>query len=231
MIGCVSWSPIGGRNSKIPTTGIFNPFFFPFPRSCWRESIIFIPFLSIQSHPIPYPHMTHILCTFHQHCATVFRFYENSISQVLHPIQTFIPILSWNVACVFLLFYYSLPKIFEQLLLGAGCVALFRIPLPFNPALGPGSASYQQAPQQKSPYLIPVEASGTVYQFSVCARLMADRLLDHTLFPEVAPQSPVDNYPFIDQFLNILSTFTHHSALSSPAEPSPLPGKVKGDGH
>ena len=101
---------------------------------------------------------------------------------------------------------------------------------PFNPTVGHGSASYGQVPQQKSPYFIPVEASGTVYQLSVRARLMADRLLDNRPYPEVAPQSPVDNHPFIDQFLNILSTFTHHSALSSPAEPSPLPGKGKGDG-
>ena len=83
--------------------------------------------------------------------------------------------------------------------------------------------------QQRSPYLIPVEASGTVYQLSVRARIMADRLLDNTLYAEVAPQFPFDNYPIIEQFLNILSTFTHHSALSSPAEPSPLPGKGKGD--
>ena len=109
-------------------------------------------------------------------------------------------------------------------------MAFFRVSLPFNPAVGPGSASYRQVMQQKSPYLIPVEASGTVYQLSVRARLMADRFLDNTLNPEVAPQSPVDNHPFIEQFLNILSTFTHHSALTSPAEPSPLPGKGKGDG-
>ena len=57
---------------------------------------------------------------------------------------------------------------------------------------------------------------------------MADRLLDNTLYPEVAPQTPVDNHPFIEQFLDILSTFTHYSAVSSPAEPSPLPGKGKG---
>ena len=173
---------------------------------------------------------THILRTLHQHCATLFRSYENSIFQILHPIQTFIPIFSWNVACVFLLFYYSLAKVFEQLLVGAGCVALFRISLPFNPAVGPGSASYRHVPQQKLPYLIPVEASRTVYQLSVHARLMADRLLNNTLYPEVAPQSPVDNHPFIEHFLNILSTFTHHSALSSPAEPSPITGKSIGDG-
>ena len=184
-----------------------------------------IPINSITPHPLS----THILRTFHQHCATVFRSYKNSIFQILNPIQTFIPIFSWNVACVFVPFYYSLAKVVEQLLLGAGSVALFCTPLPFDPTVGPGSASCRQVPQQKSPYLIPVEASGTVYQLSVRARLMADRLLDNPLYPEVAPQSPVDNHPFIEQFLNILSTFTHHSALSSPAEPSPLPGKGKGD--
>ena len=109
-------------------------------------------------------------------------------------------------------------------------MALFGISLSFNPAVGPGSASCRQVPQQKSPYLIPVEASGTVNGLSVRARSMADSLLDNTLYPEVAPQSPVDNHPFIEQFLNIWSTFTHHSALSSPAEHSPLPGKGKGDG-
>ena len=109
-------------------------------------------------------------------------------------------------------------------------MALFGISLPFNLAVGPGSASCRQVPQQKSPYLIPVEASGTVNGLSVRARLMADSLLDNTLYPEVAPRSPVDYHPFIEQFLNNLSTFTHHSALSSPADPTPLPGKGKGDG-
>ena len=46
-----------------------------------------IPINSITPHPLS----THILRTFHQHCATVFRSYENSIFQILHPIQTFIP--------------------------------------------------------------------------------------------------------------------------------------------
>ena len=156
-----------------------------------------IPINSITPHPLS----THILRTFHQHCATVFRSYENSIYQILRPVQTFIPIFSWNVACVLLYFYYSFAKVFEQLLLGAGSVALFRIPLPFDPAVGPGSASYRQVPQQKSPYLIPVEASGTVYQLSVRARLMADRLLDNKLYPEVARQSPVDNHPFTPMIL------------------------------
>ena len=103
------------------------------------QSILFYlpPFLLkrvYHIHPIPInsitPHAlsTHILRTFHQHCATVCRSYENSIFQILHPRRTFIRIFSWNVACVFLLFYYSLAKVFEQLLLGAGCVALFRTP-------------------------------------------------------------------------------------------------------
>ena len=67
-----------------------------------------IPINSITPHPL----CTHYLRTFRQHCATVFCSYENSIFQNLHPIQTFIPIFSWNVACVFLLFYYSLANVF-----------------------------------------------------------------------------------------------------------------------
>ena len=102
-----------------------------------------IPINSITPNPVS----THLPSSFNQHCAIVFRSFENRIFQILHPIQTFIPIFSWNVACVFLLFYYSLAKVFEQLLLGAGCVASFRILLPFDPAVGPGSASYRQVPQ------------------------------------------------------------------------------------
>ena len=60
-------------------------------------------------------------------------------------------------------------------------MAFFRVPLPFSPAVGPPSASYRQDPQQKLPYLIPVEAPGTVDQLFVRARVMADRLLDNRL--------------------------------------------------
>ena len=84
---------------------------------------------------------------------------------------------------------------------------LFRIPLPFNPAVGPGSASYRQVPQQKSPYLIQVEASGTVYQLSVGAKLIADRLLDNTLYLEMAPENPQST---IIHLLNSSSIFCPH---------------------